>query len=108
MKKNEAVPTSGGGVTASSSLATPISSASKNSIAEGKTDVKRQYSLSEGTQAGTDYLDAVSRCDMDVAQKMVDEAAKAAGYTIKAYHGTSSEFTTFQHRNMLPLYRRIR
>ena len=34
------------------------------------------------------YLDAVKRGDMKTAQRMVDEAAKAAGYTIKAYHGT--------------------
>ena len=35
-----------------------------------------------------DYLDAVNRGDMETAQRMVDKAAKAAGYTIKAYHGT--------------------
>ncbi|MBE6920167.1 MAG: hypothetical protein E7468_01215 [Ruminococcaceae bacterium] len=36
------------------------------------------------------YLDAVNRGDMQTAQQMVDEAAKAAGYTIKAYHGTTN------------------
>ena len=34
------------------------------------------------------YMDAVNRGDMETAQRMVDEAAKKAGYTIKAYHGT--------------------
>ena len=38
--------------------------------------------------ADSDYLDAVNRGDTDTAQKMVDEAAKAAGYTEKLYHGT--------------------
>ena len=35
------------------------------------------------------YMDAVNRGDMEAAQKMVDEAAKKAGYTVKAYHGTT-------------------
>lgn len=38
------------------------------------------------------YLDAVNRGDMETAQKMVDEAAKAAGYdSPKLYHGTPME-----------------
>ena len=43
----------------------------------------------------TDYLSAVERGDMETAQRMVDEAANAAGYTIKAYHGTGENFTVF-------------
>lgn len=43
-----------------------------------------------------DYLSAVERGDMETAQKMVDEAAKKAGYTIKAYHGTKADFTVFE------------
>lgn len=45
----------------------------------------------------TDYLSAVERGDMATAQKMVDEAAKAAGYTSpKIYHGTKNfGFTEF-------------
>lgn len=45
------------------------------------------------------YLDAVNRGDMETAQKMVDEAAKAAGYDIgPLFHGTSSQdsFTVFK------------
>lgn len=34
----------------------------------------------------SDYTGAVNRGDMVAAQKLVDQAAKAAGYTIKAYH----------------------
>ncbi len=32
---------------------------------------------------------------MKTAQRMVDEEAKNAGYTIKAFHGSKSEFTFF-------------
>ena len=42
------------------------------------------------------YLDAVNRGDMKTAQRLVDEAAKEAGYTVKAYHGTSAKFNTFK------------
>lgn len=46
---------------------------------------------SEGSYSLMDdvYLDAVKRGDMATAQRMVDEAAKENGYTIKAFHGTS-------------------
>lgn len=43
----------------------------------------------------TDYLDAVNRGDMETAQKMVNEAAKNAGFTRKLYHGTASNFNVF-------------
>lgn len=42
------------------------------------------------------YLDAVERGDMDTAQRMVDAAARRAGYEVgPVYHGTASEFTSF-------------
>ena len=41
------------------------------------------------------YMAAVERGDTEAAQKMVDEAAKAAGYTVKGYHGTTNLFTVF-------------
>ena len=43
-----------------------------------------------------EYSDAVKRGDMETAQKMVENAAKRAGYTIKAYHGTEKKFTGFR------------
>ena len=47
--------------------------------------------------ADKDYLDAVNRGDMETAQRMVDEAARAAGYAVKAYHGTpKGGFTEFK------------
>ncbi len=42
-----------------------------------------------------EYLSAVNRGDMKTAQKMVENAAQRAGYTIKAYHGTKEKFTVF-------------
>ena len=36
------------------------------------------------------YMDAVEAGDMETAQRMVDEAAKAAGYTEKVLHGTQN------------------
>jgi hypothetical protein len=37
------------------------------------------------------YLDAVSRGDMQTAQQLVDEAAKAAGYDRRMFHETDAE-----------------
>lgn len=48
-----------------------------------------RYSIDEDSD--TAYLAAVERGDMVTAQKMVDEAAKAAGYNSpKLYHGTGA------------------
>jgi RNA polymerase sigma factor (sigma-70 family) len=50
-----------------------------------------------------DYLAAVESGDMDTAQRMVDEAAKAAGYGVgPAFHATNSE--KFDVFNVLPAY----
>jgi hypothetical protein len=48
----------------------------------------------------TDYLSAVKKGDTVTAQRMVDEAAKAAGYTIgPVYHGTpTGGFNVFDKR----------
>lgn len=45
-----------------------------------------------------DYLDAVNRGDMETAQRMVDEAAKEAGYDKLFYHGAKKGggFTVFR------------
>ena len=43
-----------------------------------------------------DYMNAVNHGDIKTTQKMVDDAAKAAGYTTKAYHGTdAASFNVF-------------
>lgn len=46
------------------------------------------------------YLKAVESGDMETAQKMVDKAAKKAGYTTKAYHGTDANFNMFDTKKM--------
>ena len=49
----------------------------------------------------TDYLSAVQKGDTQAAQRMVDEAAKAAGYTVgPVYHGSAARFNQFK-RNFL-------
>ena len=59
------------------------------------------YSLApespESQRIDQEYLAAVEAGDMETAQRIVDEAAKKAGYDIKGYHGTRSpvEFTEF-------------
>lgn len=47
--------------------------------------VQRQRKLA---QLDKDYKNAVKQGDMETAQRMVDEAAKRAGYTQKVLHGT--------------------
>lgn len=43
------------------------------------------------------YMDAVNSGNMDEAQRLVDEAAKSAGYGYHAYHGTAGKrFYTFK------------
>jgi hypothetical protein len=58
--------------------------------------VGRMYSVIEPKRympaSDTDYLSAVKKGDTATAQRMVDEAAKAAGYTTKVFHGTISQF----------------
>jgi hypothetical protein len=59
---------------------------------------EKRYALPEGykpTKADKEYISALERGDMDAAQAMVDKAAKKAGYTVKAYHGTKATFTVF-------------
>lgn len=45
-----------------------------------------------------EYLDAINNGDMETAQKLVDEAAKNAGYTERLYHGSKNGggFTEFK------------
>ena len=48
-------------------------------------------------QQDADYLAAVERGDMETAQRMVDEAAKAAGFAQKWFHGTAAKaFNVFR------------
>ena len=55
--------------------------------------IKRQ------SRSDSDYLSAVKRGDMKTVQSMVDEAAEAVGYTVKAYHSGENGITKFQSGN---------
>lgn len=57
---------------------------------------KRQGDLETGRRGDAEYMAAVESGDMEKAQRMVDAAAKAAGFTEKAYHGTAREFNVFK------------
>ena len=47
------------------------------------------------TAQDAEYLAAVERGDMETAQRMVDEAARKAGYTTRGTHRTNKKFTQF-------------
>ena len=73
---------------------TPRSTSPLYSILKKLNDVKKKFFDEENDKK---YLAAVNSGDMETAQKLVDQAAKAAGYTIKAYHGTpNGTFTVFK------------
>ena len=64
-------------------------------------EIVTRFSIGARQVSETDrqYLDAVNRGDMETAQKMVDEAAEAAGYTTQSvYHGSGARFDTFKRQ----------
>lgn len=70
-----------------------INNASEITIPSNERKSNYKYSLI----VDSEYLDAVRNGDLETAQRMVDEAAKRAGYNVKAYHGTTSgKFTIFR------------
>lgn len=91
--KAESMP--GGKVISAIGSKTDMQSADKMIQQVGE-NVKDKHSFDD-----EDYMLAVEAGDMDAAQKMVDEAAQAAGYTIRAYHGTPNgvfnEFKGWQY-----------
>lgn len=46
-----------------------------------------------------EYLSAVNRGDMETAQRMVDEAAKEAGYTEEVFHGMGDRYNIYKSGN---------
>ena len=52
-------------------------------------DASGKYSLMDIQAMDSEYSAAVESGNMQEAQRLVDEAAKENGYTIKAFHGTS-------------------
>lgn len=47
----------------------------------------------------TEYLNAARNGDTETAQKLVDEAAKAAEYRFRLYHQTENDFTVFDTKH---------
>ena len=70
---------------------TPTGIVSNKTISQKPNSVKTNFSLKD-----SDYLKAVKNGDMETAQKMVEEAAKEAGYIGTYYHGSKSDFTVFK------------
>ena len=70
--------------------------ASKDSIRSSSENVNNKFSLEPVSDSA--YMKAVERRDTESAQRMVDEAAKKAGYTVKMYHGSKrgGGFTVFR------------
>lgn len=57
----------------------------------------KKYDLADGDAA---YMAAVESGDMETAQRMVDEAAKEAGYvTVSRYHQTGVKFNEFSNEH---------
>ena len=75
----------------------PNADSSINSIPDSVEKDNRKYSF--GKEKDREYMAAVESGDMGAAQRMVDQAAKAAGYTERLYHQTNAEFTVFETRH---------
>ena len=58
-------------------------------------DENVQFRLSNMQEMDQEFEAAYNNNDEDTAQRMVDEMAEAAGYTIRGYHGTTHDFTIF-------------
>ncbi len=54
----------------------------------------------ESSKEDDEYMSAVKTGNTAKAQEMVDAAAKRAGYTIRAYHGTNAEFNVFSYEKL--------
>jgi hypothetical protein len=75
-------------------------SANADSLVRGGDGVWRipagQMSMAMSESTDQEYLAAVERGDMETAQTLVEDAARAAGYTVgPVYHGTRAKFNKF-------------
>ena len=60
-----------------------------------KADVQQGQAMFMPAGSDAAYMRAAEKGDTKGAQLLVDQAAKAAGYTTKGFHGTSEKFTEF-------------
>ena len=58
-------------------------------------EISIRHSLAVSPEQNAEYMRAAESGDTKTAQRMVDEAAKAAGYTMQVYHGTDAKFNVF-------------
>ena len=56
------------------------------------------------SNADQEYLQAVSAGDMETAQRLVDAAARAAGYTMEVWRGDDGPHTDFQGRREVGVF----
>ena len=71
-------------------------------IDEGAIDrFESKHGMRQNSERDTEYLELAKDPEKNAArlQEMVDEAAKKAGYTIKAYHAGAKNITAFQSGN---------
>ncbi|CAB4163446.1 hypothetical protein UFOVP813_22 [uncultured Caudovirales phage] len=73
----------------------PIAGAVPNSGAFSADDARISFSLVTPAQ-DAEYMAAVKSGDVAKQSEMVEAAAKAAGYDVKAYHGTNKSFKIFK------------
>ena len=71
-----------------------IKSATENNGEFDPTDPDIRYRATPAQDA--EYMSAVEAGDMEKAERMVRDAAKAAGYNLEAYHGTDVDFNEFK------------
>jgi len=65
-----------------------------NSSSDKNIPYNNKYVKFSLSKADAEYNKAVKSGDIETAQRLVDEAAKNAGYTTKAYHGTLTKGIT--------------
>lgn len=77
-----------------------IKSQNASDVNTSETDNVDFGSERHSLKSDDDYMKAVNSGDMETAQRMVDEAAREAGYTQQMYHGTPyGGFTKFRDWN---------
>ena len=79
----------GNGVNISGVPFSDIVSTNNYSMQNSAEDASGKHSLMDIPAMDSEYSAAVESGNMQEAQRLVDEAAKENGYTIKAFHGTS-------------------
>lgn len=68
---------------------------SNNIVNNNSMQKSEKNTTTKSTKRDTEYMTAVNNGDTATAQRMVDEAAKATGYTYKLFHQTENDFTVF-------------